>query len=136
MKKFIYAMSALFIVSITVVLGLRMSPDAMAVIIGIVCGMMASIPTTILLVYVLRQRDQQQQQLYQQQYQGQQYPPVVVVNGHPNQQHYPHVPSTSGSGYLPAPGNGRSFKVVGQDADPVETFGETFSINSIWDEGK
>jgi hypothetical protein len=135
MKKYIFALAGIFVSTVAIVLALRMSPDAMAVIIGIICGMLASVPTTVLLMYTMRQRDQQQQQFYQQQH-GPQYPPVVVVNGQP-QQGYPAPPSqAAGHGFLPSPMNGRSFRVVGQEANQGETFGEAFGISALWDDEK
>ncbi len=132
MTKFIYIMSSLFVVSLAVVVGSRLSTDALAVIIGIICGMVTTVPTMILLVFLIRQKDQQK---WQQQYPGPQYPPVVVVNG----QQYPHgsnistIPQAQ-NGYLPTPDTGRAFKVVGQEAAPSESTGQKFSLNSIWDD--
>ena len=135
MKKFLYIMSALFFIGLAVVIGLRMSPDAMAVIVGIICGMIATVPTTLLLVYTIRQRDKQQM-MYQQNYQqGNQYPPVVVVNGQPQGSSYGFNQGLSTPG-LPMPDRGRAFKVVGQEATPTDTtLGDAFGLSSIWDEG-
>jgi hypothetical protein len=85
----------------------------MAVVVGIVCGVLASIPTSAILVWVLRVRDKQlEAQLGQNRPYGGQYPPVVVVNGQ----------GTNGNGHASPPvalptgnGGGRSFKVVGQE---------------------
>lgn len=134
MKKFIYSMSALFVVAIAIVIGLRMSPDAVAVIIGIICGMVATVPTTFLLIYTLRQRDRQQM-LSHQHHQGSYYPPVVVVNGQGQPTSFSGNPGGLGhQNYLPSSEGGRSFKVVGQEATPTETLGEAFGLSSIWDD--
>jgi hypothetical protein len=41
MKKFLYLAGIAFVVTLAVVVGVRMSPDAMAVVVGIVCGVLA-----------------------------------------------------------------------------------------------
>jgi hypothetical protein len=93
--------------------------------------MVASIPTTLLLIYTLRQRDRQQEQV---KHQMSSYPPVVVVNAPPNGLNYGSgMNNPNPQSLLPAGGE-RSFKVVGQDATPLETLGEAFNIDSIWDE--
>jgi len=129
MKKFLFLMGVIFAVTLAVVVGTRMSADAMAVVVGIVCGVLASIPTTILLVWVMRQRDRQlETQLTQTRHYGQ-FPPVVVVNGQ----------GTNGyNGSYPAPAltagthsNGsRNFKVIGQEN--TETMGDV--LPPFWDE--
>ena len=129
MKKFLYVIGVGFAVTLAVVIGTRLSPDAMAVVVGIVCGVLASIPMTAILVWTLRVRDKQlEAQLTPQRLMGQ-YPPVVVVNGQ----------GTNGNGaYSPlglaAGGHGtngsRSFKVVGQDN--TETNGDL--LPPLWDE--
>src|SRR5512136_164726 len=80
MKKFLFLAGITFVVTLAVVMGTRMSPDATAVVIGIVCGVLASIPTTIMLVWVLRQREKQDASQFGQRALGQ-FPPVIVVNG-------------------------------------------------------
>lgn len=132
MAKFIYVMSGLFVIALAIVIGTRLSTDAMAVIIGIICGMLTTVPTMILLMFLIRQKDKQQ---IQQQYPGPSYPPVVVVNGQQHPYHYGVSTSTPNSqGYLPPTESGRSFKVVGQEAPPTESGGNKFSLNSIWDD--
>ncbi len=128
MKRAIFTILGLFAIAAGVVIALRMSADAMAVIIGIVFGLAATIPTTLILIYTIRQRDAQQLQTRQQM--GQ-YPPVIVVNS---------TPTGASAGGLGAhsllpPAGERSFKVVGQEASPVESLGEAFNLSSIWDEG-
>ena len=127
MKKFLFIAGMVFAISLAVVIGTRMSPDAMAVVVGIVCGVLASVPTTTLMVWVLRQREKQEAQ-WRQNHVGQ-YPPVVVVNGQgPNGQNgYPATPSLPASATA---AGARSFKVVGQEN--TETMGDV--LPSFWDE--
>ncbi len=82
MKKFLFVSSLAFSVTLAVVVGIRMSPDALAVIIALVSGVLASVPTSVILVWVLRQRDKQIEAQLNQGRPGH-YPPVVVVNRGP-----------------------------------------------------
>jgi hypothetical protein len=129
MKKFLFVVGRVCAVALAVVVGTRISPDAMAVIIGIICGILASGPTSIVLVWVLRQRDRQ---LEAQAQMGPgrfgQYPPVVVVNGQGTNGY--------GNGYMPqalpstaAPMGSRDFKVIGQEN--TETVGDI--LPSFWE---
>ncbi len=131
MKRIFFIMASLFTVSLAITVALRMTSDAMAVIIGILLGMLATVPTSLLLFYLLRQRDNQPAD--PRQYPAGHYPPVVVVNSPPYGNGY-----SSGSGansqqaLLPTPLGERSFKVIGQEASDVAE--DTFSFNAIWDE--
>ena len=113
MRKFLFIAGVAFAIALAVVVGFRISPDAMAVIIGIICGVLASIPTTAILLWVLRQRDRQLEAQFGPMRAGH-YPPVVVVNGQ----------GTNGHGYMTAPPaltarttppGVRDFKVIGQE---------------------
>jgi hypothetical protein len=113
MKKFGMIAGVTFMVTLAMVIGLRMSTDAMAVVVGIVCGVLASIPTSTLLVWVMRQRDKQMelQQTHSRAYGN--FPPVVVVNGqgtngYGNGTMIPALPTGTLSG-------ARNFKVIGQE---------------------
>ncbi len=113
MKKFMFVSGVAFVIALAVVTGLRISPDAIAIIIGIVCGVLASIPTTAVLLLVLRQRDRQLEAQFGPARAGQYHPPVVVVNGQ----------GTNGYGAMQAPPalaarttpGTRDFKVIGQE---------------------
>ena len=112
MKKFLFVVGVAFTVTVAVVVGVRMSADAMAVVVGIVCGMLASVPTSAILVWTLRVRDKQLEAQLGPARQYGQYPPVVVING----QQQP-----NGAAGVPQPAllNGsqgqRNFKVIGQE---------------------
>jgi hypothetical protein len=125
MKGTVIVVGAAFAVGLAVVIGTRMSADAMAMVVGVACGMLASLPTSLLLVWALGRRGQANAAQVETQPRyglGAGYPPVVVVN--------------PGSGYgmhgyglpalgplergLPAPGGARSFRVVGQDETLVD----------------
>ena len=128
MKKFLFVVGVVFAVALAVVVGTRISPDAMAVIIGIICGILASIPTSVILVWVLRQRDRQLDAQMGPGGRFGQYPPVVVVNGQGTNGY--------GNGYMPqalaptsAPMGSRDFKVIGQEN--TETVGDI--LPSFWE---
>jgi hypothetical protein len=127
MKRFFFVVGVAFAVSLAVVIGTRMSPDAMAVVVGLVCGVLASVPTTTLMVWVLRQREKQE--AHWRQSHLAQIPPVVVVNGQGPNGHpgYPALPSLPAGSTSPG---SRNFKVVGQEN--TETIGDV--LPSFWDE--
>ena len=127
MKRFFFVVGVAFAVSLAVVIGTRMSADAMAVVVGLVCGVLASVPTTTLMVWVLRQREKQE--AHWRQSHLAQFPPVVVVNGQGSNGHpgYPALPSLPAGSTSPG---SRSFKVVGQEN--TETIGDI--LPSFWDE--
>ncbi len=54
MKKLIVPVMLAFGVTLAVIIGQRMSTDAMAVVIGVAVGVAASVPTSLLLVALLR----------------------------------------------------------------------------------
>jgi len=58
MKKWLGLGSVLFVVTLAVVIGLRMSTEAMAVVIGVIFGVAASIPTGLIIVAVMWRREQ------------------------------------------------------------------------------
>ena len=127
MRKFMSAAGVAFAIALAVVIGFRISADAMAVIIGIICGVLASIPTSIILVWVLRQRERQlidPQAAYRMGH----FPPVVVVNGQGTNGHANHYMPPLLTGTSIPPGS-RDFKVVGQEN--TESSGDL--LPSFWD---
>ena len=64
MKKLIALILIAFVVTLTVVVGNRMSTDAMAVVIGIVCGVGASIPTSLLIMAVASRRETREERAH------------------------------------------------------------------------
>lgn len=130
MKRFLYISGIVFVITLAVVMGTRMSADALAVVIGIICGVLASIPTSAMLVWVMRQRDKQMEmQMGAMRPFGGQYPPVVVVNGQgTNGYGSTYAPPSLTAG--PPPSGGRSFKVIGQEN--TETVGDL--LPTFWDE--
>lgn len=72
-----------FGVTLAIIIGQKMSTDAMAVVIGVAVGIAASVPTSLLLVALLRRqqppgfRDESQQMPYG-------YPPALPMQPPPN----------------------------------------------------
>jgi hypothetical protein len=103
-----------FAVTLAVIVGSRLSDEALAVLAGAVCGVGAAIPTSLLIVAVSRRRDERRVQPSAPQ--GP-YPPVVVV-APPGVQQQP-----SGWNALPpslsAPMQ-RQFTVVGGASEDVD----------------
>ncbi len=127
MKRFLFIAGIVFAITLAIVIGARLSTDAMGILVGIVAGVMASIPPMLILFWVLRQRDRQFEAHLNQMQPTNQYPPVVVVNGQaPNGTNGAYPPQlTSG-----APTGARTFKVVGQEN--TEKNGDT--LPPFWDE--
>ena len=57
MKKAILVFVGIVVVALVIAVAKQMSPDAMAVIVGIVCGIGASIPTSLLMLMLTRRRE-------------------------------------------------------------------------------
>jgi hypothetical protein len=100
-----------FAVTLAVIVGNRLSDEALAVLAGAVCGVGAAIPTSLLILAIVRRKDKSEErsQTYPQQ-QGA-YPPVIVV-APPNVQQQPF---NWNGGYPPslAPPSQREFTIVG-----------------------
>jgi hypothetical protein len=68
-----------FSITLALVIGNRLSDEALAVLAGAVCGVGAAIPTSLIVVAVSRRRDESRTQpVASNPYQGF-YPPVIVV---------------------------------------------------------
>ncbi len=110
MKKLVALILIAFAVTLAVIVGNRMSTDAMAVVIGIVCGVGASIPTSLLILAVASRRETKEER-------GQaSFPPVVIVN--PGSQGGQQAPGYYQPPTLPpalGQGGPRQFRVIGQE---------------------
>jgi hypothetical protein len=76
-------MSIAFAVVLAAFIGLRMSSEAVAVVVGVVCGAAAGIPMSLLILSVSKHRDHSAEDVYSSPIATQQkgYPPVVVIQG-------------------------------------------------------
>jgi len=117
MRSFLIGVVIVFCVTLAVVIGNRMSTEAMAVVIGVVCGVAASIPVSLLILLAThagRGSDQVASQGHAS------YPPVVVIQGGQplqlGQGQAPYAP------FLPAvtnpqgSGQQREFTIIGDDS--------------------
>ena len=114
-SRLFVALGLVFMVTLAVVVGKRMSAEAMAVVVGVVCGVAAGIPTSLLLLAALTRRDRQRLEEAGQQARFANYPPVVVIQGGAPQA----LPAGMQAGYWPSttmgPSSQRQFHVVGND---------------------
>jgi hypothetical protein len=99
-------------ITLGIVVGTRMSSDAIAVLVGVVAGVAASIPTALLLMAVTRQREEEYWEPYEEPYRAS--PPVIVVTPGGTTQPVPGYPAPY-SYQGPPPGSGRQFRVMGYD---------------------
>jgi len=76
MKRVGLILGVVVVVALAVVVGNRMSVDAMAVVVGVACGVLASIPTSLLLIWALGRNARAD--AYGDR--SARYPPMVVVN--------------------------------------------------------
>ena len=127
MKQAVVVMGVVFAIGLAVLIGTRMSADALGVLVGVLCGALASLPTSLVLIWALlrRTRGPGVDLGMRQGTGGHSYPPVVVVNpgtgygmpgyGLPPPQHT-----------LPAVGGARDFKVVGDEETLLDNVGHIF----------
>ena len=107
LKHIVTIVGLAFAITLAVMIGKRMSADAMAVVVGIACGILASVPASLLLLLVLgRERRGAENR---REVGAQAYPPVVIVQGGAPQALPPGMP-----GYWPqaAPPMRREFQLV------------------------
>jgi len=114
-KRIFAVLGLVFMVTLAVVVGKRMSAEAMAVVVGVVCGVAAGIPTSVLLLAAFTRRDRQRLEEVGHQAPFTNYPPVVVIQGGAPQA----LPAGMQAGYWPStpmgPSPQRQFHVVGAD---------------------
>ena len=128
MRLAVVIVSVVFAIGLAVLIGTRMSADALGVLVGVVCGVLASLPTSLVLIWALVRRTQRPgvEVGTRQNMGAHNYPPVVVVNPGPGYgvSGYGLPPSPSQS--LPAPVGARSFKVVGDEETLLDRVGHIF----------
>jgi hypothetical protein len=97
-----------FVIALAAIVALRLSEQAMAVVVGVICGAMASIPMSILVLVALQRFSRKQEE---RSYPTQ--PPVVIVNPGSHQ-----GSRFSEGAYFPLPREEmrpRDFKVIGHE---------------------
>ncbi len=119
MKQFLSLLVIIFCVTLAVVIGNRMSSEAMAVVVGVVCGVAASIPVSILILLVSNRLGRQQEPAARAQPMspyGHAYPPVVMIA--PFGQGYGlQPPAMASPAYNLMPQQPRQFQIIGDEAE-------------------
>jgi hypothetical protein len=113
MRQVVFLLAAAFLVVLGVTIGTRMSSDAVAVLVGVVAGVAASIPTALLLMAVTRRGQEERREPIEERYRAQ--PPVIVVTPGSSPQSLPQYPAYQP--YEARPGQRRQFRVMGHDPD-------------------
>ncbi len=99
-----------FGVALAIVIGARLEQAALAVLVGVVCGVGASIPTSLLIVTIMRRQDARvHEQRRRSAYPTHSQPPVVVVTP----SNAPQLPQPM-NWSAPAPAQ-RQFTVIGEE---------------------
>jgi len=111
MKWFIPVACLVFVVTLAVVIGQRMSTDAMAVVIGVIFGVAASIPTSLLIIAASRRSIADRAMTDRSNYERY-MPPVIVLSPGMQQPSWPSQPLN-----VPPfiPPTERRFYIVGDD---------------------
>ena len=118
-------LGAVFLVALAVVVGTRLSQDAIGVLVGVIAGVAASIPTALLLIVVMRRREQGPEPEYYEE-RRQNAPPVIVVAPGSVPQMLPQYPGPYPQQQLSVPQSRRQFRVMGLDEEEPNTAeGET-----------
>lgn len=87
LKLFAGLVAMAFSVTLALIVGNRLSDEALGVLAGAVCGVGAAIPTSLIVVAVSRRRDEPQRRERQHPMpQRNSYPPVIVVTPQGGQQ--------------------------------------------------
>ena len=104
-----------FGIALAVVVGVRLDQAALAVVVGVACGVMASIPTSVLIISLLRRRDAKNERRVMRDVEHQvvQSPPMVVV-APPATPQLPQQGAWPGGYATPLPAQ-RQFAVIGEE---------------------
>ena len=121
MKTFVVILCTAFAIALAIVVGNRMSADAMAVVTGVACGVLASIPTSLLIIWATGRRDRGEEWPDERAFRSRSmttFPPVVVVNpGNGNGQRggFPSFPPYGFDERTQLPAGPRRFRILGED---------------------
>ena len=119
LARFATLIGVLFAIGAAVIVTQKLSQDALALVVGLTCGVMAMVPTLALGAFLWR-RDHRQTptERLQDRPPSYQSPPVIVVTPQalPGQQggRYPNGGYDGGQAWMPANGQ-REFTIVGQE---------------------
>jgi hypothetical protein len=123
-RRAVIFLAGVFVIVLGVVIGARLSGDAIAVLVGVIAGVAAGIPTALLLIFITqRRREEYEPEPYE--YPKQMMPPVIVVTPSSMPQVFPQYPGLPPNQQLPVH-SPRRFRVMGLDEEDMEPLeGET-----------
>jgi len=127
MKRILMVLGIIFIVALCITIAKNLSSDAMAIIVGIICGIGASIPTSLLLLFLTRREDAYE---HPEPRQNQQFPSVMIVTPPMGQfsQGNPYMNGMNSQGaYFPPPAGApgftpRQFHILGDGESNADDF--------------
>lgn len=128
-KRVVVLLAGVFIVALVVVMGTRMSSDAIGVLVGVIAGVAASVPTALLLIAVTRPRADEEPQVYEER--RQMTPPVIVVAPGSAPQVMPQYGGAYPQQLSSAPGR-RRFRVMGYDDESMEPIEGRADDDQAW----
>jgi 4-hydroxybenzoate polyprenyltransferase len=117
LPRIVVAAVLAFAVTLAAIIGTRMTVETIAVVVGFVCGVAASIPMSLLTVLVSARQDARaEEKTHRPINTGRPSPPVVLIQGGAPGHNQPTAPfySNPAAAYDPAQ---RTFHIVGQSED-------------------
>jgi hypothetical protein len=109
-----------FGVALAVIIGVRLEQAALAVVVGVACGVGASIPASLVIISLLRRRAAREEQRRAQRVEHQAAPaPPVVVIAPPQTAQLPQPANWPGA-YGSAVPSPRHFEVIGEEETDYE----------------
>lgn len=109
MKRILIVLGVIFILALCITVAKNMSSDAMAIVVGIICGIGASIPTCLLMLFLTRREDAYENPEPRQ---NPQFPSVMIVTPPMGQitQGNPYINGMNPQGaYFPPPAGAPGF---------------------------
>ena len=130
-KQIVILLAVAFVVTLGVVIGTRMSSDALAVLVGVIAGVAASIPTALLLMAVTRRREMPYRDRYEEAQRSSSPPVIVVTPGSMPQQLPPYANAYPYQSQMPPSNQRRQFRVMGYE-DEQDASIEVEADGSSW----
>jgi hypothetical protein len=119
-RKTAIFIAGVFVIVLGVVIGTRLSGDAIAMLVGVIAGIAAGIPTALLLIFVTRRRREEVEPEPYGDRRAQMTPPVIIVTPGNAPQSWPYHAGALPAQQLPPTGGPRRFRVMGLDEEDME----------------